>query len=101
MAWKPITRRNEQNRRESRRLHDLHRGSARERGYDSQWDAFSKRYRQENPLCMDCLEEGRATPSEHVHHIRKLREHPELKYDESNLRGLCETCHNKRTAKGE
>lgn len=39
--------------------------------------------------------------AEHIHHKRKLADHPELKYEDGNLVPLCEVCHNRRTAKGE
>ncbi len=34
---------------------------------------------------MDCLDEGRITPSKEVHHVKKISTHPELKYDEAEL----------------
>ena len=74
---------------------------AHKRGYDKQWEKFSKEYRQENPLCIDCLNQGRTTPSRDVHHIRKLIDYPHLKYDEDNLMALCKDCHDIRTRRGE
>lgn len=100
MAWKPQTRRNEQAVRERRKAWDDRRGTPAERGYDWQWREFSERYRQENPLCADCLEQGIATPSEEVHHIVKLKLRPDLKYEQSNLVALCGACHKRITAAG-
>ena len=34
--------------------------------------------------------------AEQVHHIRELREHPELALDDDNLTSLCARCHNIR-----
>jgi 5-methylcytosine-specific restriction endonuclease McrA len=50
---------------------------------------------------MDCLAKGIVTLAVHVHHIKKLAMYPELKYEESNLMSLDETCHSIRTARGE
>ena len=36
-----------------------------------------------------------------VHHIKKLAEYPELKYDSNNLMSLCKSCHSIRTKNGE
>jgi len=40
-------------------------------------------------------------PAKEIHHIKKLKDHPELKYDENNLIGLCKMHHSVRTARGE
>lgn len=77
------------------------RASASERGYDYRWSQFSKFYRGRHPLCVDCLKGGRVKPSAEVHHIKKLSEFPDLKYEDSNLMALCGQCHKARTAKGE
>ncbi len=82
---------------------DKYRGSARQRGYDSTWEKLRKIVLRENPLCHDCLEKERQeiTPSTEVHHIKKVREYPELRLVKSNLMGLCPSCHKSRTGKGE
>ena len=77
------------------------RESAYRRGYDKRWARFRARYLREHPLCVDCLAEHRMTPATEVHHIRKLVEHPEIKYAEDNLMGLCHRHHSIRTARGE
>ena len=77
------------------------RESAYRRGYDKRWEKFRVRYLHEHPLCVDCLAKHRMTPASEVHHIRKLRDYPQLKYTESNLMALCHECHSKRTARGE
>lgn len=46
-------------------------------------------------LCQDCLAEGRFKRADMVHHIRPLREYPELALVQSNLRPLCNKCHAK------
>lgn len=46
-------------------------------------------------LCQDCLAQGKMTDAEMVHHIKPLREYPELATVQSNLRPLCNRCHAK------
>ena len=48
-----------------------------------------------NGLCQDCLVQGRITDAEMVHHIKPLREYPELATVQSNLKPLCNRCHAK------
>ena len=71
------------------------------RHYDGSWEKFSKRYRAEHPLCVDCEKAGMVTAAKEVHHIAKVNDNPERKYDSDNLMSLCSSCHAKRTAKGE
>lgn len=80
---------------------DRCRKNSRQRGYDRQWEKFREHYLRSHPLCVDCEKQGQYTPAKEVHHIKKLRDYPMLKYNEDNLMGLCHTCHCKRTARGE
>jgi len=66
------------------------------RGHD--WRTLSERYRANNPLCEDCLGEGRVTPASEVHHIVPISEAPELRLEVGNLVALCQTCHRNRHA---
>jgi 5-methylcytosine-specific restriction protein A len=50
---------------------------------------------RDNHLCQECLKQNKITPADMVHHIKELRDHPELALDEDNLESLCNTCHNK------
>jgi 5-methylcytosine-specific restriction protein A len=99
MALKPTTRSTGRE-KQARREYDQRRGTPEERGYDWQWRQFSKRYRDENPLCVWCLNKGIVEPSTEVHHLEKLRDNEERKYDLENLAALCEACHKEITAKG-
>ena len=67
------------------------------RGYGRDWQALRLRKIKTDPLCEDCLERGRTTLTEEVHHIRSIREAPELRLVWSNLRSLCKDCHDKHT----
>jgi 5-methylcytosine-specific restriction protein A len=80
---------------------DERRGTSTERGYDWQWRKFAIRYLSENPLCEDHSARGLVAPATDVHHVKKLRDNPEFKYDEEWLMALCSDCHKARTAKGE
>ena len=42
------------------------------------------------PVCEKCGEHW----AEHVHHVRKVKTHPELRLDQSNLKSVCAPCHN-------
>lgn len=50
--------------------------------------------------CQWCKREGKVTTADHstleVDHIQEFEECPELALDDSNLRTLCKSCHNKR-----
>ena len=45
--------------------------------------------------CVACGMHGRLE----VDHIKPVRSHPELAYDEGNLQALCPTCHSRKTRK--
>lgn len=51
----------------------------------------------EQPLCASCKADGRVTPATVADHIRPHRGDPELFWDWSNLQGLCEACHNRKS----
>ena len=80
---------------------DAVRGSSRDRGYDSQWVKVRKVFLQRNPLCFDCLGQGKFKSANEVHHVKKVSDHPELRLVSENLMGLCKSCHSKRTFKRE
>ena len=61
--------------------------------YGRRWDLLSRQYRETHPLCKWCDDQGRTTPSAHVHHIVPISEDPLRKYDLGNLVALCEQCH--------
>jgi 5-methylcytosine-specific restriction protein A len=85
----------------NRQAHDRWRGSAASRGYDAAWRRFRIGFLKANPLCADCLRAGILTPATEVHHVRKLRGHPEFRLFASHVEALCKRCHSTRTANGE
>lgn len=68
------------------------RPSAARRGYDATWARFSRAFRARHPVCQACGTKS----SEHVDHITALEAGGD-KWDESNLRALCASCHSKKT----
>lgn len=50
---------------------------------------------RDNYECQRCKEEGLYEKAECVHHIKHLKEHPELALEDDNLISLSSRCHNK------
>ena len=65
------------------------------KSYTYAWDVLSRRKRQANPLCEECLQHGMRTPATEVHHIEKVTERPDLVMEWTNLRSMCAKCHRK------
>ena len=63
------------------------------------WQKLRHRKFIANPVCEMCAKEGRATPTEEVHHIKPVesgRDEAEMRrlaYDFDNLQSLCKACH--------
>lgn len=83
------------------KMYDKNRPNSGQRGYDSSWRVVRQYHLENNPLCFDCLKQGRYIPGQDIHHIKKLAEFPHLRDDPNNLMTLCHSCHSIRTAKGE
>lgn len=81
--------------------YDHERGSAASRGYDRRWRRFREVYLRQHPLCVDCTGRGAVKAATEVHHPKKVKEHPELMYLESNCMALCHEDHSVRTMRGE
>jgi Restriction endonuclease len=64
--------------------------------YGSAWRKIRARFVKDNPLCVKCLEFGKLTPVEEVHHILPLSKGGT--HDVSNLMSLCKSCHSKISA---
>lgn len=66
-----------------------------------QWKDLRNLYLLEHPLCEKCLEQGKVSATEEIHHIRKIssgrseKEMKEIAYDYGNLMALCKECHHK------
>ena len=60
------------------------------------WRKLRAAFLASNPLCVDCLKQGRTTAAEHVHHVQERKLRPDLALDWDNLEALCEPCHGTR-----
>lgn len=69
---------------------------------DKRWKTLRSAKFAANPLCENCLTEGRVTQTEEVHHIipfditSSQDRIAELAYDWDNLESLCIECHHRR-----
>ena len=61
--------------------------------YGRAWKRIRDRYAEQHPLCERCLEDGRLTPVDEVHHILPVSKGGT--HEASNLMSLCRSCHNK------
>lgn len=63
------------------------------------WKQLRNSYIAEFPLCQSCLEKGKITPAEQIHHrVEFLKgttqaEIEALAFDWDNLQALCKDCH--------
>jgi len=71
------------------------RASPAARGYDGAWRKLRANFLVFHPTCELCaqLDPPRLTAASVVDHIQPIREAPERRLDESNLRALCKACH--------
>ena len=77
---------------ERRMRHDERRGSARQRGYDWQWQQTRQVVLSQEPVCRLC----RNALASMVDHIQPIRDGGDrLAYD--NLQPLCNKCHAQKT----
>ena len=61
--------------------------------YQGEWRRIRDHYIHDHPLCEKCLEEGRFTRAEHVHHILPLSQGGTN--EEDNLMSVCKSCHSR------
>lgn len=87
--------------RESQRPNHKRYGTDGKKLYGYRWEQFRTRFLSCNPLCVDCEDNGRVAIANEVHHVIKVSQRPDLMYDEGNCLPLCESCHSKRTRRGE
>jgi len=50
-----------------------------------------------NPLCEICSTKEIPVPAAEVHHLKEVRDVPELRLSLSNLQSLCKRCHTRIT----
>ena len=83
----------EHEKQENRRYEKYDRDPAVRRRYGRAWKRIRDRYVSQHPLCEKCLESGKLTPTEEVHHKLPLSEGGT--HEQSNLIALCQSCHSK------
>jgi 5-methylcytosine-specific restriction protein A len=81
------------------RIADQRRGSARDRGYTTEWDKFSKAWLTANPLCLYCETQGRVSAAELTDHIVPHGGDPDRFWppddvpDDRFFAACCKPCH--------
>lgn len=81
---------------ESRRYEKNDRDTAAHRDrYGRTWRRVRERYIAAHPLCEKCMDRGKLTPAQEVHHILPLSRGGT--HAESNLMSLCKPCHSRIT----
>ena len=74
------------------REYDLYvRAPDKHKKYGRAWKRIRDSYAREHPLCERCLEEGRVSLMDEVHHIVPVSQGGT--HARSNLRSLCRSCH--------
>ncbi len=84
------------NDKERRAAHDRTRPNAAGRGYDARWQRFTADYLRAHPTCsvLGCMQFATE-----VHHIKRVRDRPDLRLEHSNVTGLCRYHHSQITAR--
>lgn len=72
---------------------DFRRGTARERGYDSDWEKVRKAHLRLEPLCRECMFNGIRRAADLVNHNIPVRARPDLRLDRKNLSSQCKGHH--------
>lgn len=62
------------------------------------WRKFAKRYKEKNPLCIECQKENKVSGAYVADHIKRIEDGGEI-YNEDNIQGLCEFHHNSKSGK--
>jgi 5-methylcytosine-specific restriction enzyme A len=68
--------------------------------YGRNWKARAKAFKAQNPLCIECLKEGKIVPVYGVDHIIPHRGNVDLYWDETNWQSLCQHHLNAKTGRG-
>ena len=82
-------------------LHPEEARSAAKRGYGSKWQKARKQFLAANPLCVECLKEGRYVKATDVDHVVPHRGDLKLFWDRGNWQALCHSHHSIKTGTQE
>lgn len=77
------------------------RGTAAERGYDHRWRKARRLFLTDNPLCVECMKQGRTTAATDVDHVMPHRGDAVKFADVGNWQSLCKRCHSAKTRRGQ
>lgn len=66
----------------------------------TKWRKLSKAFKVLNPLCVECLQEGKTTPVDITDHIEPI-DKGGAKLDVANLQSLCHSHHNKKSGRSK
>lgn len=61
------------------------------------WRKFAKRFKEKNPLCVECEKNNLVVAGTVVDHIVPINAGGD-KLEESNCQTLCESCHNRKSS---
>lgn len=61
------------------------------------WRKFAKRYKQNNPLCVECEKKGLVVAATVVDHPIPINAGG-ARLSEDNAQSLCESCHNRKSS---
>ena len=72
----------------------------RQKAYNNtNWKKVRDAYMKQNPLCEECLKQGKVTPATSVHHLKSPFSKGEINYtlllEYENLMAICHECHGK------
>lgn len=65
----------------------------------TKWRKLRDRKFKQNPICEHCIKYNKITPTDVIDHIIPILDDESLAYVYNNLQGLCNRCHNTKTAK--
>jgi len=68
----------------------------------TKWRKFSKKYRQNNPICVECEAKGIVSPAEvcdHIDGIKTILKEGRDPMDEKECQSLCHPCHNSKSGR--
>lgn len=63
------------------------------------WKRLRAAYIAQHPLCAECEAMGRTEPANIIDHVIEMADDPSKALDWNNLRGLCTSHHNSKTAR--
>ncbi|MBZ5497652.1 MAG: HNH endonuclease [Acidobacteriia bacterium] len=89
-------RRCDEHQREERRQLARSRPNPAAMGYGHEWRKASRRFLEENPLCVHCRQAGRIRTSEVTDHIVPHKGDMALFWNRSNWQALCWRCHSRK-----